>query len=679
MVYNKEFLSKAILAGFLNVFCSKMQAWQFCWCFMTTDELLCFDNLQSEEALLAIELKNIVVLSRGLTSVELYDIENKQSHFIYNHKMNDMKVWVNKLKHYSINCNPNNMQYKIFQISSETTKTQTKTQNQNQGIAATTSKTTAKKNSVSKTSKQSLTNESLTSVSQTLGKIPAKSSIDTESISKINNSNIDNSVTKSNPNDPIKKRRKSDSYTIHYFASKSKKNRIMPSQDIIEPISSQSPSNNETQPKARKASEMNGSENHGVSSFPGTGVAVGSSLLVSAVSEQKQNQTNNHTKQLFKPLESTSNIPKNSSSNKVSNDCLNSNIVDNNSKHNASNTSTISMIHENDVFVECYRCNGQVSVDSVLSPDYQLKPSCIDCLRKEILIGLNEKDYKFLTSNYSIQDLIELLTANEFNKYLDLSLNNLLETGDYFVQCPNKKCNSLWEFIHGDIAMDAPDFSRVTGISNKLLDEDAQRHYLSHRVCCRQCGTNFCRSCMTTPYHSGFNCQIYELYKNAEKCRFCGVALMPDVLSNDAPSKALENVCNNELCLTKRDQTCVKHLNCGHVCIGVRDETQCISCIEDNCNDKPKYIAQSLDDYCNICFTETLAEAPCIELDCGHVFHYQCILQRVKEKWNPPRITFNFMNCPLCKIKISHPLLDKLDCVQEMQALHRDLEVCVFL
>ena len=65
---------------------------------------------------------------------------------------------------------------------------------------------------------------------------------------------------------------------------------------------------------------------------------------------------------------------------------------------------------------------------------------------------------------------------------------------------------------------DAPDCSREVGINNQLLLEEAQRHYLSHRVCCRQWAHTFCRECQRVPYHSGFNCALYEVYLAADKC-----------------------------------------------------------------------------------------------------------------------------------------------------------------
>lgn len=94
---------------------------------------------------------------------------------------------------------------------------------------------------------------------------------------------------------------------------------------------------------------------------------------------------------------------------------------------------------------------------------------------------------------------------------------------------------------------------------------------------------------------------------------------------------------------------------------------------------------KTTEDFCNMCWVEDLGRydsslsvtdpsAPCIHLACGHVFHFQCVLQTLKSRWPGPRITFNFSCCPLCKVPmapanpISHPQLNAaFQSVQEIQ------------
>lgn len=77
------------------------------------------------------------------------------------------------------------------------------------------------------------------------------------------------------------------------------------------------------------------------------------------------------------------------------------------------------------------------------------------------------------------------------------------------------------------------------------------------------------------------------------------------------------------------------------------------------------------DDYCNICFVESLHAAPSIRLKCGHVFHIKCVKTNVEKKWPGARITFGFLNCPLCKEEISHPSPLLASVLDPMLALKR--------
>jgi len=160
----------------------------------------------------------------------------------------------------------------------------------------------------------------------------------------------------------------------------------------------------------------------------------------------------------------------------------------------------------------------------------------------------------------------------------------------------------------------------------------------------------------------------FSMDKKAKHCRFCNVQLSLDNTAEvlkEAP--ALCNVCNSEDCRLKRDQSCAKiHIECGHPCIGVRDELKCPPCIHVECfssddmNVSNEQINSQIDsDYCNICWVEELQCAPTIQLDCGHFFHYSCAKKKIGSLWSTSRITFGFLQCALCKKPMSHPLLEK--------------------
>ncbi len=75
--------------------------------------------------------------------------------------------------------------------------------------------------------------------------------------------------------------------------------------------------------------------------------------------------------------------------------------------------------------------------------------------------------------------------------------------------------------------------------------------------------------------------------------------------------------------------------------------TSCLPCLK--CNLK------NADDFCTICYSEALGAAPCVQLMCGHLFHYHCLKDLVKRGYGSKhRIRFEHTRCPLCKEKIQH-------------------------
>ena len=52
-------------------------------------------------------------------------------------------------------------------------------------------------------------------------------------------------------------------------------------------------------------------------------------------------------------------------------------------------------------------------------------------------------------------------------------------------------------------------------------------------------------------------------------------------------------------------------------------------------------LRQDADDMCMICFTEALWPIPSIQLECGHVFHYNCCSKILEKRWSG-KILCNF-------------------------------------
>ncbi|CEF62183.1 E3 ubiquitin-protein ligase MYCBP2 [Strongyloides ratti] len=137
-------------------------------------------------------------------------------------------------------------------------------------------------------------------------------------------------------------------------------------------------------------------------------------------------------------------------------------------------------------------------------------------------------------------------------------------------------------------------------------------------------------------------------------CRFCEGPLQTEV-------EKLNGVCYQSECEKYKGNVCKKvHSNCGHFCNGIIGEKECLPClkcpqifIEFDNNIKGK-INQDSDDLCSICYTDKLGSAPCIQVTCGHIFHYHCLMTVLENKWNGPRISFRFMKCPLCLSNLEH-------------------------
>lgn len=123
--------------------------------------------------------------------------------------------------------------------------------------------------------------------------------------------------------------------------------------------------------------------------------------------------------------------------------------------------------------------------------------------------------------------------------------------------------------------------------------------------------------------------------------------------------KAFHNACSDKECAEKAALSCTHIFKCGHLCRGVKDEKPHLPCLEPECLEKGPEdvggwfgffgsgkqrkalnITQETEDLCNICYTEDLGQAPCIALPCSHVFHFGCVMERVKAQWNSARIDF---------------------------------------
>jgi len=129
------------------------------------------------------------------------------------------------------------------------------------------------------------------------------------------------------------------------------------------------------------------------------------------------------------------------------------------------------------------------------------------------------------------------------------------------------------------------------------------------------------------------------------ECRFCKLPLSAGNRSSKTfEGRGLVDVCNDEDCEEKAGNACGAILECGHLCYGVKGEDVHMPCFQ-GCDG----VAIEGEDMCPACYTESLNEAPCVHLSCGHNFHVDCVRARIKAGYPGPEISWKFLGCVTCR------------------------------
>ena len=277
---------------------------------------------------------------------------------------------------------------------------------------------------------------------------------------------------------------------------------------------------------------------------------------------------------------------------------------------------------------------------------------CRECLKAYVMGHVRENRTSTIVcpecqTMLAPRDLRELLSEDEMAQYERASVAEA--AGGDLVTCPNASCGCVMELVRAEPSPSEIEQAQKELAGERPVSADAARHHCQYRLRCRACGTEFCAQCSATPYHAGYTCAEWADYAKARHCRYCGAKVVGSEL-----------VCGSDECKEKHKQACHHRLPCGHQCCGIARETKHLPCLAEDCPDALKFAResnQSGDDFCGICFVEDLRSAPCIRLECGHIFHYACVLQKLRARWPASRITFGFLECPLCKKPMRHPAL----------------------
>lgn len=124
-------------------------------------------------------------------------------------------------------------------------------------------------------------------------------------------------------------------------------------------------------------------------------------------------------------------------------------------------------------------------------------------------------------------------------------------------------------------------------------------------------------------------------------------------------------------------QSCDKIHPCGHPCKGFAREKKCLPCLHPDCVAENPDVTMGEDDssFCSICFISGIGDQPSVQLGCRHIFHVECIAEKVRQKWSGPRITFLFKTCPSCKAELeipNHPEINGM--IEEVSKMEEDIK-----
>ena len=232
------------------------------------------------------------------------------------------------------------------------------------------------------------------------------------------------------------------------------------------------------------------------------------------------------------------------------------------------------------------------------------------------------------------------------------------------IQCT---CKNFIEVVPGSVDYKQKDDE------GRVISRQAAEHMAEFRVRCNICSRVFWSKCNTEPYHLGKTWQEFDDYRGADKCRFW-LDKLKKIRKNWPP--AFRAVCDSSECERNMQNWCKNQLACGHFWGGTANEDMWPPCLDPDCvsRNPGMTLEQTGDDYCIICYTGGLSQSPCLQLDCKHIFHADCLIRVIKDKWSGPRINFQFTKCPSCKTTISWFHKETARLIRDALALEKNIE-----
>ena len=352
----------------------------------------------------------------------------------------------------------------------------------------------------------------------------------------------------------------------------------------------------------------------------------------------------------------------------------------------------------------CAVCLQALGQDLVMEVDGCSHRVCSDCLRGALLSNDRPQcacpaDHGRCSGVVPERHMRAVLSREELDAVQEKAMQAFLaQSSSSYVTCP--ACKETFEAVPSNVPTPTHAAAGGGGVGGAELDADgvplsaaAVAHRGRFRFRCGSCSSNFCSGCSAVPYHLGYTCDEWKEYNEAVHCRYCECAMPAPPQPQPAPAGSTStaaltspvsavngvlarltrsrkkeqpppppapikpsNVCGKAECQEKAAAACARVHACSHQCDGIRDERVCLPCLTASCSLNTSKTTR--EEFCSICWTETLGQAPCIQLSCTHVFHLSCMLTKLSKGWPSARITFYFLQCPLCNALVQHPALD---------------------
>lgn len=286
--------------------------------------------------------------------------------------------------------------------------------------------------------------------------------------------------------------------------------------------------------------------------------------------------------------------------------------------------------------VKCSQCK---SYENIWYLDC-LHSLCENCMQKLFTSKFLESKCNICGSLISSEYIRAKLGESEFEKLEKELIDNGLKL-ENIVMCP--KCHEKMLFENGQVYYNLKDHK------NNQVSEVECILYAFNRCKCMNCYNEFCKICLCSPYHIGTSCEDHMIYLASVKC------IYDEVVIDDFNQGPADNVCNKPECMLRYQESCKNNLECGHKCFGHNLERKCSPCLNAECSSFKDEFNQNSDSYCCICYIESLGSSPVVKLECGHIFHHKCMLNKLNKKWVGPSIIRKYLTCPSCNASIFAP------------------------